>query len=367
MAFNSELRLAKFNATHLSFQINPELWQQFSYKLNSLKNYLLSLDNIDVFFYKNSNFLTKTTAKIIDDSNYILGCNDLIALKLHNPKLNLRLSLQFNNLIKIESLEEISSITVKIPVNSSDILDISTMLIKKNLFINNQIVLFNLYEGYSKINSLSHFVSDYSLYENKYSNMQIYDVLKLWKNNIEYESFLNIHETSIYFNRQTNKLVYEHDIIENLEKKNKIFIKGLWYQNIPHNTKVKIIPVGLVIQGAKYKPQDIYESYEHYITEDISTVIGTLKGFFDLNLKKWHNYIYLLEYIFKNSNKQILVSEIKNQTQNFQYSEHNKTITIFISHRELRPFIDYFAQLLREFWYKNIPYHINVNIKVTET
>jgi hypothetical protein len=352
---------SKLNSSEIECWLNPQLWDTLSYKLLELKEYLIGLSNVQARIYSKGKLLTKTSIKLIDSSNYALNMNDLMAFKMHNPKRNLKLQLSFECPALIEDLNDIDCIEIDFPMYYSDI----NMhdIIQEDLFVNNLICVFNLYESYSKQISVDYLSPNYSLYENKYSNTLAYDIQELWKNNHQYEDFLDIKESDFFFNRQINKLVYEPHNFDVLNKKSKVFIKGLWTQAHKHSLKVKVSPSGLVIQGAKYHVIDVSTAVYWQTSDNLKTLIGMFKGFFALDIKKYENYIYILKYIFNSSSKYI-VQDFEKHVHAFKYHSHNNSIHIYCTNTEVKPFISYYAYLVRDFFYNNISYEINIKISV---
>ncbi|WP_119343072.1 type VI secretion system baseplate subunit TssF/IglH [Facilibium subflavum] len=354
---------AKLDRCAFELWINPALWSKLEYRLAQLKSALFHNEKIWVELYYDDGSTHHCQAHL-EDIRYTLPMNDVVRLMLTSPEFFLGFKVVLDQmpifsdakLIKAVCLFDVSAL------KRGEIREFSAF--KDNLFKNNIIPLFNLYEGYSSAQKLDDTYDKIPLIHAEDPSARAFYVHQVWENNQLYKEYYHHIFSEYVFHKHVGKLgFYPKNIKESVTQSKKVFVKAMWSQNVTHGHLLKLSSNAINAAQTRYelvclKPGVSINNFRY-----VDRVVQVFRAFSDLDMRNKDAFLIALKFLCGAEYIDIY-QKFKSAVRSIEYNAVSNGIIIEVQQASDFAFVEHIANVISTFFYVNSPQAIQVNTQV---
>lgn len=351
-----------FDGVVFDLWINPELWDQFNYKLAFLKRHLLMTPNIRMNIIYTNGSIEHCNARV-ENINNVLPLNDNVKLRLFSPEFDLGLKIIAESTTH-QSQSSIQNIELEFELKhfiKSGLLDLS--IPKDKLFTTNIIPIFNLFDDYSISQKLDEKYDEIPLLHPTNSDAKPLSVLQVWLNSNIYEQYYNHTASEFFFHKLTQKLFYyPKDIAESITKRKKVFAKVLWTENSDHGSFLDVKSSAFVTSSKiRYDIVCYKKDIDIMQPSSLEQVIQIFRTFSDLDIREYDSVFVALRFLCEEKHLS-LYKKFRKEVDTINYNSKENTLNFFVKNKRSVYFVEYVTEIISDFFYINSPQMIKVNV-----
>ena len=309
---------------HISFSINPDLWEEIGYDLTLLYSCIINSGNIKATIRSTNNEKQTYIMNSCESDAYTITLNMDTMLRCKAPQYYFNINLECKD--KNIDISNITEIDIVIEL-SDTYYNFDKLKMVPNLFTTNTFPIFNAFIDFShtqRVNLLRDY--DFKLSRHQSINSRVLEIYNIWINNDEYKGWHHYNDSDFIFNKENNSLFFDPRHPENYlsNKKNAIYCKCLWTESTELSDYFKITTGNnSFIASTTDSPAIpmLKNEINNYKINKISNITSVLTNF----NYKCINDLFDLAYVFYNDeylNKGI-ISDINASTFNEITNTHN--------------------------------------------
>ena len=345
--------------------INPELWKNFGYALNQLRDIILENKRANATIEFDDGYEKEVQVSFESNDSYGLELNDRILLKLLSPEFILGIKLCLEEIPSHDDTDKIKSITFNFSIDLGgrrEFLDIIQN--SEKMFVNNIIPIFNLFDDFSTTQVLDGRYDKIPLIHPEETNTKPFYVHQIWVNDKNYKNYHNHIISEYIFHKHIGKLsYYPSNIQSSVQSIKKVFAKAFWTQNSTHEQLVRISTNSFSMLGSYFDVISYKRDFKPNVLSHVDQIVQLFRAFSDLDIRKTDGFYFALEFLYGSSNHDDY-KKFRSAVKTIDYDYYSNTIHIVSNHQSKNNYLKYVSGVVADFFYANSPQVIEIRVFV---